>query len=334
MVRGAIHPNVDNWRRASKLDIVARMRRLVDQKMYERPAWLTACERIPPMELHNLHMNTRLVRNPYPKMLEFLLRKYPQLRFQDCFVDGNDWSPGNDTFNDDHPAMQFVAWQLKLMNQGMSKPAAFKAAEKRFRERRLRLEREHKILMAMARDNQVEPMFTSGHAYWHAELAKNEQRHLESILYQLRNISEEAGSTAGERAKMEAKTEAERRELVRRALPRAPEPRGDVRGDADARDDEAAGMMEDLGGPRAAAPLAEDLLSQTPVTDDFEVQKPRISMKGVRSGGSLSAASSLFGQTADEKDDQEVGYRSLRRRGRDREKERQRARDDDRDEQG
>ena len=42
-------------------------------------------------------------------------------------------------------------------------------------------------------------MFTSGHAYWHAELAKNEQRHLESILYQLRNMSEEVPAQHGAR---------------------------------------------------------------------------------------------------------------------------------------
>ena len=34
MPKGAIHPNVDNWRRVSKLNVVGRMRKLVDQQMY------------------------------------------------------------------------------------------------------------------------------------------------------------------------------------------------------------------------------------------------------------------------------------------------------------
>ena len=25
---------------------------------------------------------------------------------QDCYVDGNDWSAGNDAYRDDHPVMQ------------------------------------------------------------------------------------------------------------------------------------------------------------------------------------------------------------------------------------
>lgn len=33
---------------------------------------------------------------------------------------------GQDAYRADHPAMQFVALQLRLMNQGMTKAAAFK----------------------------------------------------------------------------------------------------------------------------------------------------------------------------------------------------------------
>ena len=42
--------------------------------------------------------------------------------------------------------------------------------------------------MALARDAQVAPMFTSAHAYWHAEVAKTEQSHLERILAGLRQV--------------------------------------------------------------------------------------------------------------------------------------------------
>jgi hypothetical protein len=226
MPKGAIHPNVDNWRRVSKLNVVGRMRKLVDQQMYKRPTWLTACERVPPLELQNLHMNTRSVRNPYPKMLDHLLAKYPDLRFQDCFVDGNDWSQGNDRYRDDHPAMQFVARQLDLMNtQGLSKRQAFAKTEEWFLERRQHLEREQKIIMALARDQKVEPMFTTAHAYWHAEVASTEKAHLQRILQGLRQVHDpESALRARERSQkaMEErdKDEKQRKQLVR-ALPRA-----------------------------------------------------------------------------------------------------------------
>ena len=44
---------------------------------------------------------------------------------QDCYVDGNDWSAGNDAYRDDHPVMQFVGKQLEIMRmEGTSKKEA------------------------------------------------------------------------------------------------------------------------------------------------------------------------------------------------------------------
>jgi len=155
----------------------------------QRPRWLEWCERIPPMENHNLQLQARTVRNPYPQMVNFLLKKYPDLRFQDCYVDGNDWSAGNDAYRDDHPVMQFVGRQLETMRtEGVSKKKAFARTEDMFRDRRESLEREQKVMMAMALDAGFKPMFTTGRAYLQAEAARAEEAHLENIRNSLRGM--------------------------------------------------------------------------------------------------------------------------------------------------
>lgn len=198
-LKGAIHPNSTNFRRIARLDVVARVRRLCEAGLLEqRPQWLEWCERVPPMENHNLHLQARNIRNPYPQMIRFLLRKYPDLRFQDCYVDGNDWSAGNDSFRADHPVMQFVARQLEIMRtEGVSKREAFQRTEELFRQRREHLEREQKVMMAMALDAGLAPMFATGQAYLQAEKVKSEAAHLNEIRRQLRDMRKKAADTSG-----------------------------------------------------------------------------------------------------------------------------------------
>lgn len=194
MVKGAIHPNGSNFRRAARLDVVARVRRLCETKLLEqRPKWLEWCERVPPIENHSLNLQARTIRSPYPQMVRFLLNKYPDLRFQDCYVDGNDWSAGNDSYRADHPVMQFVARQLELMrSEGLSKKDAFIRTEALFRHRREHLEREQKVMMALALDAGLAPMFATGKAFLEAEKCKGEAAHLNNIRRQLREMREEA----------------------------------------------------------------------------------------------------------------------------------------------
>jgi len=201
---------------------VARVRRLTEMGVLkERPQWLEWAERVPPMENTNLNLQVRTIRNPYPQMIEFLLKKYPDLRFQDCYVDGNDWSVGNDAYRDDHPVMQFVARQLDFMNQGFSKKKAFRMTEELFRERREYLEREQKVMMAMALDSGIAPMFTTGSAYLQTEAEKAEEAHLRQILKELRLAKKEkAGKkmteaqARSEERKAHKKSEKDRQELV------------------------------------------------------------------------------------------------------------------------
>eukprot|EP00928_Gymnodinium_smaydae_P007580 TRINITY_DN12716_c0_g1_i1.p1 TRINITY_DN12716_c0_g1~~TRINITY_DN12716_c0_g1_i1.p1 ORF type:complete len:427 (-),score=86.20 TRINITY_DN12716_c0_g1_i1:102-1262(-) len=217
MVKAAIHPNGANFRRAARLDIVARTRRLCEVGLIkERPKWLEWCERVPPMELHNLHMQARTVRNPYPRMLDFLLKKHPDLRFQDCYVDGNDWSVGNDVYRNDHPAMQFVARQLELMREeGLSKKEAFAETEELFRGRREHLEREQKVMMAMmakAGEEGLQPMFTTGRAYLEQEKARNEAAHLNHIRQRLRELRRRAEEEQAKKLESEGEKEKDKKE--------------------------------------------------------------------------------------------------------------------------
>jgi len=197
MVHGAIHPNGSNFRRAARLDVVARVRRLCEVGLIaERPVWLEWAERVPPLENHNLNLQARSVRNPYPRMLDYLLKKYPDLRFQDCYADGNDWKEGNDVYRDDHPAMQFVARQLQLMREdGLSKRDAFKETERLFQERREHLEREQKVMMAQAYEMGLSPMFATGRAYLDVQKANNELAHLNHIRTRLRMLKQRAKET-------------------------------------------------------------------------------------------------------------------------------------------
>merc|ERR1712232_678371 len=138
------------------------MRNLIDQGAYTRPQWLTWAERVPPMELHNFQLQDKRIRNPYPSLIRHLLRKYPDLRFHDCFTDGNDWQTGNDVYRSDHPVMQFVARQQQLLNRNptMTKQEAFQQVEKQFMERREAHERYQKLLMAVAvgKTDSVKPL--------------------------------------------------------------------------------------------------------------------------------------------------------------------------------
>ncbi|XP_026191635.1 uncharacterized protein LOC34619610 [Cyclospora cayetanensis] len=223
MPKGAIHYTGTNFSRLRRLDVVSRVRALTHQRMMQRPQWLTYAERAPPLELSSLHLKCRRVHNTYLALTRELLQKYPDVRFQDCFVEGNDPVKGLDTFRADHPAMQFVALQLRLMNQGVPKAAAFKKAEEAFRERRAALERSQKVHMASAIAaaaaldpaaaagaampassaplstaegiGSVQPMFTSGGAYWQMEIARSQMKHLlhiRRVLRQLRDRAEQA----------------------------------------------------------------------------------------------------------------------------------------------
>merc|ERR1740121_2698819 len=144
------------------------------------------------MENHSLNLQSRTIRSPYPQMPNFVLKKYPDLRFQDCYVDGNDWSMGNDAYRADHPAMQFVARQLDLMRtENLSKKEAFAQTEELFRQRREHLEREQKVMMALALDAGLAPMFSTGKEYLQAERCKAEVAHLNNIRRQLREMRRE-----------------------------------------------------------------------------------------------------------------------------------------------
>lgn len=204
MVGGAIYPNGTNFRRVARLDVVSRVRRLCETKLLEkRPQWLEWCERVPPLENHSLHLQAREIRNPYRQLVDHLLKKHPDLRFQDCYVDGNDWSKGNDAYRDDHPVMQFVATQLQLMRMGedgkaLSKKEAFERTEELFRERRSWLEQNQKVMMAMALEKGLQPMFSTGAAYLQAETARAEEAHLQIIRRVLRERREQAASMQNE----------------------------------------------------------------------------------------------------------------------------------------
>lgn len=193
MVKGAIHPNGANFRRTARLDVVARVRRMTETKLLERPKWLEWCERVPPMENHSLNLQARNIRSPYPQMVNFLLKKYPDLRFQDCYVDGNDWTAGNDSYRADHPVMQFVAKQLDFMRtEKLNKREAFERTEECFRQRREDLEQEQKVMMALALDAGLAPMFSTGKAYLQSEVCKAEAAHLNNIRRQLRELRKDA----------------------------------------------------------------------------------------------------------------------------------------------
>ena len=194
---GAIHPNSSNFSRTTRFNVVDRVRRLVAQGAYEsRPDWLESAERAPPMELDNLNLREIRIRNPYIGMVRHVLKKFPDMRFQDCFVDGNDWSKGNDKFRADHPVMQFVARQLQLINkEGMSRSAAFTKTSQEYLERRKQLEAQHKLDMALACNQRIVPAFsgiyTTGSGIARAQECEIEVIHLNHIRRKLRMLRKE-----------------------------------------------------------------------------------------------------------------------------------------------
>lgn len=198
MPAGAVHPNTGNFSRVPRLSVVDRVRKLVAQKAYEkRPEWLEFAERSPPMELCNLELQKIKLKSPYPAMVRFVLERFPDMRFQDCFVDGNDWSRGNDKYRDDHPVMQFVARQLQLMNsEGISRQEAFERTKSEYLERRLELEKKKKIEMALAQNQRIvpafpAPLYTTGAAIARQREAELEVAHLNHIRRKLRMLRKE-----------------------------------------------------------------------------------------------------------------------------------------------
>ncbi|EAA20605.1 hypothetical protein [Plasmodium yoelii yoelii] len=89
MGKGAVHPNGSNFCRSLKYNIVDKMRKLIETNLYDRPRWLEWSERAPPIEIYNISLKSKYNNNKYIDLVKFLLKKYPHLRFQDCFVEGN-----------------------------------------------------------------------------------------------------------------------------------------------------------------------------------------------------------------------------------------------------
>ena len=84
--------------------------------------------------------------------------------------------------------------------------------------------------MALARDAQVAPMFTSAHAYWHAEVAKTERSHLERILAGLRQVKDpDAATTVRDRRKRAEKEKEDAEKIRRRLVGALPRAEGEVR---------------------------------------------------------------------------------------------------------
>ncbi len=173
------------------------------------------------------------MKSPYPAMIQYVLTKYPDMRFQDAFVDGNDWSKGNDRYRDDHPVMQFVARQLQLMNsEGLTRKDAFDRTREEFHDRRLVLEKRQKIEMALAANQRVVPAFGSpqypnplynrGSGVARQREAQLEILHLNHVRRRLRQLRKEI--EPHDRRRMSAKeialdVEAERVSLLGRLPP-------------------------------------------------------------------------------------------------------------------
>eukprot|EP00916_Digyalum_oweni_P006012 GHVL01010372.1.p1 GENE.GHVL01010372.1~~GHVL01010372.1.p1 ORF type:complete len:279 (+),score=37.16 GHVL01010372.1:72-908(+) len=193
------YPCERRFPRFCRYGIVPRMRAFVKNGLYERPRWLEWTERAPPLEIFNLKIKDIMIRNPFPRLIRDCLRKYPDLRFQDCFVDGNDWSKGNDRYRQDHPVTQFVTYQKMLMNTGIKKNEAFKMAEQKFYARRVEHEKEQKLNMAMSLKHDVDPMFTTGAAYYLNQIANLQKTHLNTIRKRLIHERNKAEGTSPEK---------------------------------------------------------------------------------------------------------------------------------------
>jgi len=159
------------------------------------------------------------------------------------------------------------------MNKGMSRKEAFKKTEESFRERREYLEREQKVMMAMAVDSGLQPMFSTGSAYLQVQKANIEAAHLQSIRQQLRRLKkaaqvvEQEGPAAQELEKTGASEDNSAAEAARRKKEQG------LFGVAALRDDERVqqGHLErqrqELVGDVAAMPSVESMVSMD--KDDF-----------------------------------------------------------------
>ncbi|SOV75227.1 conserved Plasmodium protein, unknown function [Plasmodium sp. gorilla clade G3] len=190
MGKGAVHPNGSNFCRFLKYNIVDKMRTLVNTNLYDTPRWLEWSERAPPMEIYNISLKTKYNNNKYMDLVKFLLKKYPHLRFQDCYVEGNNNIKGYDYFRNDHIITQMATHQLYYMNRGYSKKDALEKTEKLFYDRRMDIEKQQKINMCLAIDEKVKPIYTNGYQYLYEKMADNEKAHLSIILKKLRNMKE------------------------------------------------------------------------------------------------------------------------------------------------
>ncbi|SCL96848.1 conserved Plasmodium protein, unknown function [Plasmodium chabaudi chabaudi] len=188
MGKGAVHPNGSNFCRSLKYNIVDKMRKLVETNLYDRPRWLEWSERAPPMEIYNISLKSKYNNNKYIDLVKFLLKKYPHLRFQDCFVEGNNNVKGYDFFRNDHIITQMATHQLYYINRGYTKKEALEKVEKIFYNRRMDLEKQQKINMCLAIDQKIKPLYTNGYSYLYEKMVENEKAHLSVILKRLRNM--------------------------------------------------------------------------------------------------------------------------------------------------
>eukprot|EP00375_Theileria_parva_P000943 XP_763613.1 hypothetical protein [Theileria parva strain Muguga] len=123
----------------------------------------------------NLLHTEKVIKNVYLPLINSLLKKYPHLRFEGCFNSENEWQKGFDNYTFDHPVMQFVSYQLSLMNKGISKEEAFLRvtnffltnvqAEKVFYKNRIESEKKQRVSMAFGLDEEESLSYTAGSAY-------------------------------------------------------------------------------------------------------------------------------------------------------------------------
>ncbi|SBT31446.1 conserved Plasmodium protein, unknown function [Plasmodium ovale wallikeri] len=210
MGKGAVHPNGSNFCRALKYNIVDKMRKLVETNVYEKPRWLEWSERVPPMEIYNISLKSKYINNKYIELVKYLLKKYPHLRFQDCFVEGNNNIKGYDYFRNDHIITQMATHQLHWMNRGYGKKEALEKVEKKFYDRRMELEKQQKINMCLAIEENVKPLYTNGYAYLYEKMVENEKTHLNVILRKLRNIRDKLEKGREKEREKEKKKEKEK----------------------------------------------------------------------------------------------------------------------------
>lgn len=151
--RRCLFPNkspLDGYERHLRFDIVSRMRAMTKDRLYAmRPPWLTWAERAPPLKMHNLLTQSKTIHNPYPDKIKRILRDHPTLRFADCFVDGNEWIRGVDQYRYDHPAVQIAARWLNYEHRGLDREEAYRRAVDDMYQRRLALERNQRVAMAL-----------------------------------------------------------------------------------------------------------------------------------------------------------------------------------------